>query len=81
MVQLFFLDSGPSEMVKGSLSIVKTSGDEAIQTIANASVWEDSDDERITVSLASNNRLRKLRITESEDLVNGKEYVERLRRQ
>lgn len=43
--------------------------------------WIDSDDERIVVSLASNSRLRKLRITESEDLVNGKEYTKRLRRQ
>jgi len=68
-------------MGKGSLSILKTSGDDAIQTIANAPVWEDSDDERMMVSLASNPRLRKLRITESEDLVNGKEYMERLRRQ
>jgi U3 small nucleolar RNA-associated protein 18 len=49
--------------------------------IAGAPVWEDSDDERILVSLASNPRLRKLRLMESEDLVNGKEYTERLRRQ
>lgn len=41
----------------------------------------DSDDERLTVSLASNSRLRKLRIEESEDLINGKEYISRLRRQ
>ena len=44
-------------------------------------VWVDSDDERIVVSLASNPRLRKLRIAESEDLINGKEYTKRLRRQ
>lgn len=43
--------------------------------------WIDSDDERITVSLASNPRLRKLRVTQSEDLVNGREYTKRLRRQ
>ncbi|KAI9767451.1 MAG: hypothetical protein M1840_005680 [Geoglossum simile] len=78
---LFFLDSGPSETVGGSLSIVKDPRDGAIQTIANAPVWEDSDDERMMVSLASNPRLRKLRLTESEDLVSGKEYTERLRRQ
>ena len=35
----------------------------------------------MVVSLASNPRLRKLRTTESEDLVNGKEYAKRLRRQ
>ena len=33
------------------------------------------------VSLASNPRLRKLRFTESEDLVNGSEYTRRLRQQ
>lgn len=43
--------------------------------------WVDSDDERIVVSLASNPRLRKLRIAESEDLISGKEYTKRLRRQ
>ena len=47
----------------------------------NAAAWVDSDDERIVVSLASNPRLRKLRISEAEDLINGKEYTKRLRRQ
>ena len=41
----------------------------------------DSDDDRILVSLASNTRLRKLRNAEEEDLVNGREYITRLRRQ
>ena len=43
--------------------------------------WRDSDDERIIVSLASNPRLRKLRVSEAEDRINGKEYTRRLRRQ
>lgn len=43
--------------------------------------WVDSDDERIVVSLASHPRLRKLRVTESEDLISGKEYTKRLQRQ
>ena len=43
--------------------------------------WTDSDDERVVISLASNPRLRKLRVAESEDLIDGKEYVKRLRRQ
>ena len=47
----------------------------------NAAAWDDSDDERIVVSLASNTRTRKLRTERSEDLVNGKEYSKRLRRQ
>lgn len=43
--------------------------------------WYDSDDDRIVVSLASNPRLRKLRDTADDDIVNGREYIERLRRQ
>ena len=55
--------------------------DEAQSDEDNAAAWVDSDDERIVVSLASNPRLRKLRISEAEDLINGKEYTKRLRRQ
>ena len=54
--------------------------EESIET-GDPPAWIDSDDERITVSLASNPRLRKLRRTEDEDLVNGKEYTKRLRDQ
>ncbi|KAM7207005.1 WD40-repeat-containing domain protein [Rhypophila sp. PSN 637] len=43
--------------------------------------WEDSDDERLTVSLASTPLLRKLRTTEAEDLISGTEYTRRLRQQ
>ena len=55
--------------------------DEAQSSEDNAAAWVDSDDERIVVSLASNPRLRKLRISEAEDLINGREYTRRLRRQ
>lgn len=44
-------------------------------------IWHDSDDERLAVSLAGKARLRKLRTTESEDVISGKEYTRRLRRQ
>lgn len=44
-------------------------------------VWHDSDDEQLTVSLADNQRLRKLRVAEAEDVISGKEYVRRLRKQ
>lgn len=43
--------------------------------------WEDSDDERLTISLASRNQRRKLRDTEIDDVVSGTEYSRRLRRQ
>ncbi|KAH7358847.1 U3 small nucleolar RNA-associated protein [Plectosphaerella cucumerina] len=48
---------------------------------AEAPAWQDSDDERLTVSLAGVSRLRKLRISADEDVVSGAEYAERLRRQ
>lgn len=47
----------------------------------NAPAWEDSDDDRLAVSLAGATRLRKLRKTEAEDLVSGTEYSQRLRQQ
>ncbi|KAI1131770.1 Indigoidine synthase A like protein-domain-containing protein [Nemania abortiva] len=47
----------------------------------NAPAWEDSDDERVTVSLANATQLRKLRTTEADDIINGTEYTLRLRQQ
>ncbi|OCH94168.1 WD40 repeat-like protein [Obba rivulosa] len=43
--------------------------------------WADPDDADLQVSLATNNRLRKLRDAVSEDTVGGREYERRLRRQ
>ncbi|KAI6093734.1 WD40 repeat-like protein [Hypoxylon rubiginosum] len=43
--------------------------------------WEDSDDERLTISLANTSQLRKLRISEAEDVISGTEYTRRLRQQ
>ncbi|KAH6675761.1 WD40-repeat-containing domain protein [Halenospora varia] len=75
---LFFLDSGPSAIDSGALipSSNKFGG-----PAGDAPVWEDSDDDRLTVSLAGNSRLRKLRVNEDEDLVSGREYTTRLQRQ
>ncbi|RMZ75765.1 hypothetical protein DV738_g5288, partial [Chaetothyriales sp. CBS 135597] len=47
----------------------------------HTAVWHDSDDDRVAVSLASNPRLRKLRDTPDDDIISGREYVTRLRRQ
>ncbi|EIW86071.1 WD40 repeat-like protein [Coniophora puteana RWD-64-598 SS2] len=46
-----------------------------------AAAWADPDDTNVEVSLASKNRLRKLRDAPSEDVVGGREYERRLRRQ
>ncbi|KAJ5195194.1 uncharacterized protein N7498_008632 [Penicillium cinerascens] len=77
---LFFLDSGDAPAPTEIISPETPSDAEDSEGDAPA-VWHDSDDERIAVSLAGQAKLRKLRITESEDVVSGKEYVRRLRRQ
>ncbi|TCD68579.1 hypothetical protein EIP91_010367 [Steccherinum ochraceum] len=46
-----------------------------------APAWVDPDDTGIQVSLSSEKRLRKLRDAPSDDVVEGKEYERRLRRQ
>lgn len=58
-----------------------TAGQEFRSDTETFAAWEDSDDERLRISLAGNDRLRKLRVTEAEDVVSGKEYITRLRRQ
>lgn len=49
--------------------------------VETGAAWYDSDDETLTISLATTNRLRKLRETEDEDTVSGKVYTRRLRQQ
>ncbi|RJE25948.1 hypothetical protein PHISCL_01717 [Aspergillus sclerotialis] len=79
---LFFLDSGTAQASTDIDQRPATpSDDEDEKSDAPPAAWHDSDDERLTISLASHQRLRKLRLTESEDVVTGKEYVRRLRRQ
>ncbi|EXJ76199.1 uncharacterized protein A1O5_00707 [Cladophialophora psammophila CBS 110553] len=77
---LFFLDTGadqlPPSVSKGLESTEHVHADSRPEP-----VWHDSDDDRIVVSLASNTRLRKLRDTEVDDVVSGREYVQKLRRQ
>lgn len=77
LFKLFVLDAAPSQKL-----VAKTSKPESQASKDNAgAAWYDSDDERIVVSLQTNPRLRKLRVYEDEDLVNGVEYTKRLRRQ
>ncbi|KAF2083641.1 WD40 repeat-like protein [Saccharata proteae CBS 121410] len=74
---LFFVDAGPDQ---AAVVPAEDSDDENAEK-GDAPAWEDSDDERLVVSLASVPRLRKLRRTEGEDIINGKDYTRRLRRQ
>ncbi|CAL8579120.1 U3 snoRNP protein [Xanthoria parietina] len=75
---LFILDSGPS--VKLPLP-ARPDDDANSDTDESGAAWHDSDDDRIVVSLQANPRLRNLRAYEDEDLVNGRQYTKRLRRQ
>ncbi|KAK6458472.1 U3 snoRNA associated protein [Scheffersomyces xylosifermentans] len=54
-------------------------GDEEFDSDDNA--WEDSDDEKLNVSLVQSARLKKLRKTENDSSINGRSYITRLRTQ
>ncbi|KAK2050250.1 U3 small nucleolar RNA-associated protein [Colletotrichum somersetense] len=73
---LFFLDTG---VPTAKSSQTGKAAKQEPAAAEDAPAWEDSDDERLTVSLATATRLRKLRLTEAEDVVSGAEYSRRLR--
>lgn len=77
---LFFWDQGEG---KGSGDFLPPAAEAASSAEVNEPkpAWEDSDDERLTISLAGATRLRKLRTAEAEDFVTGTEYTRRLRQQ
>ncbi|KLU87781.1 hypothetical protein MAPG_06774 [Magnaporthiopsis poae ATCC 64411] len=78
---LFFFATDKEPVSDGQLvqSVSKTLEDPTAR--GDAAAWEDSDDEKLSVSLAGATRLRKLRLTEGEDVVSGAEYARRLRQQ
>jgi U3 small nucleolar RNA-associated protein 18 len=74
---LFVFDTGrDADAQKAAISASK-----AGQAGAEDVAWVDSDDERLTVSLAGVAQRRKLRTVEDEDVVSGTEYARRLRQQ
>jgi U3 small nucleolar RNA-associated protein 18 len=75
---LFFFDTGPEAAPAGSVAVSKA---EESEDEEDQPAWDDSDDERLVISLASVPQLRKLRETAEDDMVNGKEYARRLRKQ
>ena len=77
---IFFYENTAKEPQEGALVKAGTAAGSR-EADADAPAWEDSDDERLSVSLASVGRLRKLRLTEGEDVVSGTEYTRRLRQQ
>ncbi|KAF9884717.1 hypothetical protein FE257_001346 [Aspergillus nanangensis] len=80
---LFFLDSGagPVSDELPDSDATSSDGESEDANMGMPPLWYDSDDDRMAISLASQGRLRKLRVAESEDVISGKEYIRRLRRQ
>jgi U3 small nucleolar RNA-associated protein 18 len=74
---LFFLDDTPGD----APAIPLGAEDDDSDSGRDGAAWSDSDDERITVSLTSRTQLRKLRKTADDDVITGKEYSRRLRKQ
>ncbi|KAH7118956.1 WD40-repeat-containing domain protein [Dendryphion nanum] len=72
---LFFIDSGPG-IAPPPLNAAEDAAEEAEKP-----AWEDSDDERLTVSLLDRRQNKKLRETEEDDVIGGKDYIRRLRKQ
>lgn len=83
--QLFMIDDGSN--LKSSILHEPVSSDADVESTEDGpediipAVWQDSDDEKLSISLASVPRLRKLRRTDEEDRISGTEYVRRLRAQ
>ncbi|QUC17697.1 uncharacterized protein UV8b_01938 [Ustilaginoidea virens] len=72
---LFILDTGAGGILPKPVTTTPETA------LADAPVWDDSDDDRLVVSLASHSRLRRLRATVEDDLISGTEYSRRLRQQ
>ncbi|KAK9449497.1 WD40-repeat-containing domain protein [Limtongia smithiae] len=70
-------DMGTSPITHSAAVVIPSS----IKHDGLVTAWDDSDDERLSISLATTDRLRKLRSTETDDVVDGREYVSRLRAQ
>ena len=79
---LFFIDEGPGtqhndETMKDS----DTSLSEEEENFSEENAWEDPDDENISVSLLGSSKLKKMRKSENDTIINGKSYINRLRSQ
>ncbi|KUI56536.1 hypothetical protein VP1G_03925 [Cytospora mali] len=73
---LFMIDTGA-----GGEKQLTGPGAQGVRDDGPQAAWEDSDDDRLTVSLAGVKQLRKLRKSEADDIVSGTEYTRRLRQQ
>ncbi|KAF8477249.1 WD40-repeat-containing domain protein [Kalaharituber pfeilii] len=82
--ELFFLDTGPTPvegLLRDADGDVDIAGTASKEPTGPQPAWEDSDDERVVISLMSQNRLKKYRETFTDDVVTGVDYIRRLRQQ
>ncbi|KAF6061167.1 WD domain, G-beta repeat family protein [Candida albicans] len=56
-------------------------GDAAGRRSRSDNAWEDSDDEKVNISLLTSDKLKKLRKTPQDSVISGKSYIIRLRSQ
>lgn len=80
---LFFIDEGPGtqhndETMKDSDTSLS---EEEEENFSEENAWEDPDDENISVSLLGSSKLKKMRKSENDTIINGKSYINRLRSQ
>lgn len=81
---LFFIDDGNAD----AMEIDQADGDEVANvdddeddSDSDNAVWDDSDDEKVSISLLASDRIKKLRKYESDSVINGNAYAKRLRSQ
>ncbi|CDR40192.1 CYFA0S04e05578g1_1 [Cyberlindnera fabianii] len=78
--QLFFVDDGEDEAEPMDLD-EEESEDESEDESEESDAWNDSEDEHMSISLLQTDRLKKLRKTEQDDTISGRQYISRLRSQ
>lgn len=78
--QLFYFDA-PAAAPKDHEASASTAVAALPVDPKDAPAWEDSDDERLAVSLATATQLRKLRVEMDEDVIDGVEFTRRARQQ
>ncbi|KAG7663316.1 UTP18 [[Candida] subhashii] len=83
---LFFIDEGAEgDRDEDAMEIDSQDEDEEEEEESESddeeNAWEDSDDERLNISLNSSDKLKKLRRTPQDSSISGKSYIIRLRSQ
>ncbi|CUM64226.1 uncharacterized protein PRCAT00001820001 [Priceomyces carsonii] len=83
--EMFFIDESGVDKVNedDNMEVDRKEGssDEDGDDSESDAVWEDSDDERIQISLMGSSKVKKLRSYEEETSINGKSFLRRLRSQ